>query len=590
MVLGMKLVFRCMSAARSALASGLLLVLAGCAPPADLAITNVTVIDPGSGGVESAQTVLVSGGLIRSVAATSADTSPSATITIDGTGKYLIPGLWDMHTHLGMHTDTDLAMLVANGVLNVRDMGGDPFLMADLKERIGTGELVGPTIRGAGAILEDRRWLTRARKTFPGLEHRVPVDNPEEARATVAMVKSWGADLIKVRNLTDKATLGAILTAAKAEGLTVAGHEPIIVDIDEAATLGMTTFEHIPFISLTMPGKEADAERLAAAIETIRRSGAYLVPTLLASNGLGVSREDRAAWIARPDERYEYLPASVREQWEESLDSDPGPLPWGAMRDRSLEMLLEMHQAGIPILAGTDMGVPLTFPGSSLHDELELLVDQVGLTPMAALVAATSAPASLFKAADGAVAPGMAANLILLDANPLESIGKTRDIRAVVVRGELFDRDRLDSLLEHVRENKDNESGPSLFEQLESACRAGETAECLEELAGYQFSKARYVDARSTYQEAIDAGAGKTALEGLFSSTVNVLFEGGLDCSEVAGPVEALLQSNAGDADKAVGVLGRILPTLVAEAGGLALGELPQVGRFLRGTFRSEGR
>jgi tetratricopeptide (TPR) repeat protein len=184
---------------------------------------------------------------------------------------------------------------------------------------------------------------------------------------------------------------------------------------------------------------------------------------------------------------------------------------------------------------------------------------------MAALVAATSAPASLFKAADGAVAPGMAANLILLDANPLESIGKTRDIRAIVVRGELFDRDRLDSLLEHVRENKDNESGPSLFEQLESACRADETAECLEELAGYQFSKARYVDARSTYQEAIDAGAGKTALEGLFSSTVNVLFEGGLDCSEVAGPVEALLQSNAGDADKAVGVLGRILPTLGAK-------------------------
>lgn len=546
----------------------------------DLAITNVTVIDPSSAGVHSGRTVLIDAGVIRSVTS-SGQGSSTASTAIDGTGKFLIPGLWNMHTHLDSHAETDLMMMVVNGVLNARDMGGDALMLADLKARIADGELVGPTIRGAGAILEDRAWLTRARKTFEGLEHRLPVDNPEEARATIAMLDSWGVDLIKVRNLTDQRTLRAIVAAAEAHDLTVAGHEPIVVDIDEAANLGMTTFEHVPFISLTMPGKETDDERLVEVIDALLASGAYLDPTIIASNGLGKPLEERAAAIDRPDERYQYLPDSVKEQWLESLEDDAGPLPWAPMRERSFEMLIQMHEAGVPLLAGTDMGVPLTFPGFALHDELELMVDQLGLEPMAALRSATSAPASLFGVAGGAIAPGMAADLILLDADPLENIGNTRTIRAVVVRGKLYDRAKLDELLDHVREHKDDTPASTALERLESTCRSDPTADCLERLAGHYFSTYAWADARATYEKAIAAGSGKTALEGLFASTVNALFEGEIDCtgadSALQSQLEALLAHSPDDANKTVGLLDRALPALGA---GCAEEQIPYLTRL----------
>jgi len=551
---------------RSTVGTGLAFGLLACGTvPADLAITDVTVINPPTGEVAAGQTVVVAEGVIRSVSSSSVDGKPAASTVVDGSGHYLIPGLWDMHAHLDGHADTDLVMLVVNGVLNIRDMGGDPFVLADTKSRISEGEIVGPGIRGAGSILEDRGWLTRARETFDGLENRVPVDNPEEARATVAMLKSWGADLVKVRNVTDEATLHAILAAARDHGLTVAGHEPMIVDIDTAAQLGMTTFEHVPFITLTMPGREADDARVALAIEGLLASGSYIDPTLIASNGLGKSREERAAAIEADDERYQYLPDSVREMWVASLAGDAGPLPWGPMRDRSLEMAKQMHDAGIPILAGTDMGVPLTFPGSSLLGELVLLVGQLGLSPMAALEAATSAPASLFGIAEGSVAPGMAANLVLLRADPLADITNVSTIEAVILRGELHDRAQLDSLLDYVRENKDAPPGPTVFEQLEASCRAEETPVCLERLAGYMYSRTLYADARGVYQEALDAGAGASAIEGLFASTVNVFHEGGLECGDEAGALEGVLAARPGDPDKIVGVLDRILPAIGAE-------------------------
>lgn len=542
----------------------LLVLLAPAAVRAqDLAITNVTTIDPASGEVRDGQTVLIDDGTIRSVT----DGMPHGAhpaASIDASGRFLIPGLWDMHVHLDGHTDTDLTMLVANGVLSVRDMGGDPFAMADRRERIASGEIVGPTIRYAGSILEDRVWLERARKSLPSLEHRLPVDNPEEARASVAMLASWGVDLIKTRNVHDRASLAAILRAAAEHGLTVAGHEPMVVELDEAARLGMTSFEHVPFLSLTMPGKQVDETRLEEVTTALRESGAFLDPTLIASNTLGASREERAAMIDRPDERYRYLPDSVKAQWLESLEDDPGPLPWAAMRERSLEMLKQMHAAGVPLLAGTDMGVPLTFPGFSLHDELGLLVEQLGITPLEALRAATSNPARLFGIDGGAIAPGMPADLVLLRANPLTDITNTGTIEAVVLRGELLDRAELDRLLAFVRETKDREPESTPYERLETSCRADETAECLERLAGYRFSRFLYADARATYEEALARGAGDSALEGLFGSTINLLHAGEIDCAAAAETTDRLLARHPGEPNKIVGVLDRLLPPLEA--------------------------
>lgn len=532
----------------------------GTAPLAgqDLAIRNVTTIDPLTGQVRAAQTVLVDDGVIQSITAGLPDDARPERI-VDGTGRYLIPGLWDMHVHLDLHTETDLVMLVVNGVLNVRDMGGDPFALAELKARIGAGEILGPSIRGAGSILEDRDWLTRARQTFPSMEHRLAVDNPEEARALVAMLDSWGVDLVKIRNIRNQATLGAILDAAEQHGLTVAGHEPTVVEIDEGARLGMTTFEHLPFIGLTMPGRQADEDRLVVVSEALRNSGAYVTPTLVAGTLMDASRDERAAAIERADERYQYLSDSAKEQWLESLEGDAGPLPWTEMLESSLEIARQMDQAGVPFLTGTDMGVPLSFPGFALHDELELMADRIGLDPLTALRAATANPAGLFGVDAGAIAPGMPADLVLLARNPLTDISNTRSIEAVVLRGELIDRAKIDELLAFVRENKHLRPPNSAYQHLESECSARPSAECLERLGGYQFSLFRFSDARAAYERALAAGAGETALEGLFSSTVNLLHAGEIDCSVAAATAGTLLARHPSRPSKAVGVLDRIL-------------------------------
>lgn len=555
---------RSMSLPARLLATLTLLVFAA-APAAvaqDLAITDVTTIDPRSGMVRAHQTVLVDGGVIRSITSGLPDGAEPETV-IDGSGRFLIPGLWDMHVHLSMHTETDLAMLVVNGVVSVRGMGGDPFAIADLESRIAAGELVGPTIWNAGSVLEDRRWLSQRRKAT-NLSHRLPVDNPEEARAMVALLASWGVDHVKTRNVADEATLGAIVDAAHEHGLTVAGHEPIVVDIDEAARLGMTTFEHIPFISLTLPGKEADAERMASVVEALRESGSYVTPTLVAARLLGASPEESRAAVERPDERYQYLSEKAKGAWLESLEDDAGPLPWNEMKQRSIEMLRQMHAAGVPFLAGTDMGVPLTFPGFALHDELEAMVDRIGLSELEALRSATSHPADLFGIEAGSVAPGMPADLILLDQDPLLDISNTRTIEAVVLRGRLIDQAEIEDLLAFVRQNKDRESDRDSYAELEAACNSDDP-DCLARLAGYQFSLFRYADARRTYDRALDAGAGSIALEGLFSSAVNLLHDGEGECDEAAEITDEMLARCGDDPDKAVGVLDRFLAPATAQ-------------------------
>ncbi|MDX1644354.1 MAG: amidohydrolase family protein, partial [Thermoanaerobaculia bacterium] len=208
---------------------------------------------------------------------------------------------------------------------------------------------------------------------------------------------------------------------------------------------------------------------------------------------------------------------------------------------------------------GTDMGVPLTFPGFALHDELELMVERIGISHLAALRAATSHPAELFDVAAGSIAPDMPADLVLLDEDPLVDISNTRTIEAVVLDGRLIDSAELAELREWVRENKDREPDSTPYDRLEADCRAAESADCLERLAGYQFSLFRYADARETYQQALDRGAGEMALEGLFSSTVNLLHTGEIACDEAAATAETMLASHTGAPNKLVGVLDRFL-------------------------------
>ncbi len=532
-----------------------------------IVLRDVHIVDPDRNDIRASQTVVIEGGRISAVGPVgSLDLAENATI-VEAEGRYLIPGLWDMHVHINTASPTDLSMMVAHGVTAVRDMGGDPFRMATLRRRIENGELIGPDIRFAGPILEDRGWLMRRRSESRPLEHRVPVDNPAEAYSIVALARQWGADLIKIRNVTDAATFRAIMEAARSHGLTVAGHEPIVVAIDEAALLGMNSFEHIPFM-MTLPGKDADAATVERTIGAFLSSGAYLTPTLIASNSLGLSPAELLARIETPDPRYAYLSTAMLESWRTAAADDAGPLPWAAMRERSLEILLAMHQAGVPILAGTDYGVPLTFPGSALHDELELLAGQAGLTPAAALQAATTHPARHF-GLSGVIEPGSPASMVLLRSNPLVDIGAIREIDAVLHKGRILDREALERLMAEVERDKDltnpNERRDGALNAMREACTDRPTPECQTALGGYHFSKGQFATARQ-WLERPAPNARDTSL--LFLTHINLLYTGETHCAELNPVAEKWLAINRGAPDLTLGILSQILGPLAARGCG----------------------
>jgi imidazolonepropionase-like amidohydrolase len=308
-----------------------LLVVCSSRAASQVAITHVNVVDVESGTVRADRTVVIEGDRIRAITTS----APAGARTIDARGAYMIPGLWDMHVHLGMGGRSALALLVANGVTGVRDMGGKFDLVRSWRDSVTVGTLVGPRIEMSGPIVENARWLSAVRGMLAQsgdtvaareLGERIPVATPEEARAAAARVAALGVKLLKVRN-------------------------------------------------------------------------------------------------------------------------DPQP-DWVALHRLAAARLAGADSAGVMILAGTDLGTPLTYPGFAVHDELDLLVRDGGLSPRRALWAATLGPAQFFHLErDAGSVAGKVADLVLLDANPLGDIRAVGRIRAVVRSGRYLDRAALDALL-----------------------------------------------------------------------------------------------------------------------------------------------
>jgi imidazolonepropionase-like amidohydrolase len=441
------------------------------AQESNLAFTHVNVIDATGAPVQKDMTVIVQGKQILQIGKSGETAVPKTARVVDGREKYLIPGLWDMHVHqifgewLPENEKIIPLLFVANGVTGVRDMGGDLEPLKKWRARIAEGKLLGPRMIIAGPMLDG---------PIPQFPSSAPVKDAADGRRIVDELKKNGVDFIKIQSLIPRDGYFAAATEAKKAGIVFAGHVPDKVRASEASNAGQKSIEHLTGVfegcstvedelmaAPRGPGRGRflstyDPERAKALISLFVKNQTWQVPTLYWERGEWLIEQTNSG----PDPLAKYAPAAWKDRtWtmftrdiSKSWSTDP-------VADREkfvqaeLKMVGEMKRAGVPILAGTDTAAGVrVYPGFSLHDELELLV-QAGLTPMEALQAATLNAGKFLGLADtGTIEKGKRADLVLLDANPLEYIGNTRKIQSVVLQGRYFSRADLDRLLHEVEE------------------------------------------------------------------------------------------------------------------------------------------
>jgi imidazolonepropionase-like amidohydrolase len=450
------------------LCSALLLALA--APPetrALLVIEHATVIDPASGVARTDMTVIVDGQRIADVRPASAGKPPAGARVVDATGKFLIPGLWDMHIHtlfgdwVPGGREVILPLLLAHGVTGARDMGSDLDPILQAREDVARGALLGPRLVVSGPMLDGPK---------PQFPASIAIATPEDGRRAVAMLQGRGVDFIKLQSLVPRDAYFAIAEECRRRRIPFVGHVPDAIRASEASLAGQRSFEHLIGVfegSTATHSEDAllkgpkgparflagyDAERESALIALLARNRTWQCPTLLWEYGGWLV--DAVDVTKYPELRY--APAAWREKTWPRFKADmvksyiTDALP---VRERWVEhelgIVARLQKGGVPMLAGTDAppGVGIV-PGASLHRELGRFV-AAGLSPLEALQTATINPARfLERTADfGAVEKGKLADLVLLDANPLDDVANTRRIRAVVANGRLFAREDLDRVL-----------------------------------------------------------------------------------------------------------------------------------------------
>ena len=436
------------------------LLFALCAPAVGqtTAITHVTVIDMTGAAPKADQTVVIRGNRIASVGKGAA---PSGARVIDGRGKFLIPGLWDMHVHLTIPGgETILSLYVANGVTGVRDMNDSLPIIRGWQPRIANGSLIGPRIVASGPYLE-------------GGPVPIPyllVKNPEQARAAVDSLAKLGVDFVKVHNRLSRESYFAIAEAVKQHGLVFAGHIPDSVTIVEASAAGQRSLEHLfGFKSVCTDAERADLapkhfiQRFLGTcadsdptpdFRKVAANGAWAVPTLVVTYPVGQLPDT----ILGSDSTLKYRSPALRKLEKMMMTIPTNVTPEAGITGRKIfakrvELVGIMHRAGIPLMTGTDAPGKNAFAGFSLHDELSFFV-QGGLSPMDALRSATYEPARYLNALDsmGTVQQGKIADLVLLDANPLQNIINTRRIAAVIWNGRVIDAAERGAILRRAEE------------------------------------------------------------------------------------------------------------------------------------------
>lgn len=463
------------------------LATAACAsnPPArtasdaDAVVRNVTVVDVAAGRTIGNRDVLLKGDRIVEVAPAGRVTVATTARTIDGRGAFVIPGLWDMHAHLFFQLDPvrqQLPLFTAFGVTGIRVMN-TPMLTGalsryrEVQTQIANGTLVGPRVLAVGS------WSVNGSVGVPdNMPGYYKTRTEEEGRQLARHLKDLGYDFIKIYNGIPREGYVGLTDEARRLGIPFAGHEPAPMSAIELSNAGQRSIEHSRIFLLNCwPGADSmrqrtltahhtvmrqrmvddySPERCAEVFRTFAKNRTYITPTHV-TRKMDAFANDAAY---RADARLRYIPARQQMGWHTDANgmvaSDPSPAGRKAYMDfytKGLQLTNAAYRAGVPVMLGTDAGDSFVIPGASVHDELGELV-KAGLTPAEALRAATQSGAEFLgrTAEFGSVQAGRAADLVLLEANPLDDIANTRRIRTVIRGGRVFERAALDSMLASV--------------------------------------------------------------------------------------------------------------------------------------------
>ncbi len=463
------------------------LLITGCSDGSEtIVFENVSVIDAVD-GYRSGQIVVVRENMIVEAGPAGRVRVPSGSTVIDGSGKYLIPGLWDAHVHVTntrAMRNSMFPLFIVNGITYVRDTAATLESILSMRqdaEEASEASGMAPKVYMIGPHMDGPKlsW-----------DSSVSAVTPVQARFIINCLINAGVDELKVYDLIPPAVALEVFAAGRELGYRVSSHVPLGMDVIEASNAGLSSMEHMYNLEMACSAdwdsllqarqrmiaeytgesgnrlrqdiyraqrlhafRTQDEERRAEVLQTLARNDTYQVPTL------AIVAQEEHRIFARDDYRdlFRYLPKTVRDDWEKSAERRSAQQQSEESMAHALwayDMVPRIAEAGIRIMAGTDMPLAHLIPGFSLHEELELLVKKGGLTPMQALEAATMRPAEYLglEHQQGQIGSGMLADLVLLDANPLEDITNTRRINSVMRDGHLHTREDLDRILSWLEE------------------------------------------------------------------------------------------------------------------------------------------
>ena len=444
---------------RQAASFFVLVVLSACAPlvlAETTAFVNVQVVPMDAERHVSQQTVVVSDGSIVAIGPVDEVPIPEEALVVDGTDRYLMPGLAEMHAHVpdadSSNIDRYFSLYVANGVTTIRGMLGQPSHLG-LRKALEAGDVFGPRLYTSGPSLNGRS-----------------VNGKAQARTMVTEQHAAGYDFLKLHPGLSSAEFDAIATTAGELGIPFAGHVPVAVGVENALQSGMATIDHLDgYLAAALPPKstglggyggffdvmladQVDHDRVVALAAATAMSDTWNVPTqvLVELRVNDVPVETLSNW---PEMRY--MPEATVVRWAEAKTASLGERgfdPETAARaiDLRRRLILELQRAGSGLLLGSDSPQVFSVPGFSIHRELEILVD-AGLTPFEALRSGTASVAEFFGSNGGVVAVGRDADLVLLDADPLADIRNARRIHGVMLRGRWYPAVELDERIARYR-------------------------------------------------------------------------------------------------------------------------------------------
>jgi imidazolonepropionase-like amidohydrolase len=415
--------------------------------PKIVAFANVSVIPMTENRVLPNQTVVITGDRITTVGPAKTTPVPQGATRVDGQGKYLMPGLAEMHGHIPQPTaprefvDNVLFLYVATGVTTVRGMQGAPGQL-DLREASKRGEIVAPNLYLAGP-------------QFSGNS----VKSAEDASARVRQQKSEGWDLLKVQEGLSVPAYDAMAKTAKEVGIRFGGHVPDDVGLLHAMEMGQETFDHIDGYIEQLDGraKVVDDKALQDLVQRTKKAGAWIVPTMVVWETLQgpVTLESRTGW---PELRY--MPTAQVEQWTKGLDSRLKNPQYNAAQaklhiDNRMTILKALQAGGVAVLLGSDAPQQFNVPGFSVHREMQRMAD-AGISAYEIVKSGTASVGQYFKDQDafGTIAAGQRADLILVDANPLQNVSNMEKRSGVMVRGRWLAASEIDARLAKIATSK----------------------------------------------------------------------------------------------------------------------------------------